>query len=297
MSSNIVEYQGAAIATVNEVVAQTLRVKEIMNTVMKPNVHYGIIPGTKKNTLYKPGAETLCVAFHIAPTYPDVVEDRFDDGVRYRVKCVGVHQSTGIVLAEGLGSCSSMEEKYKWRKTYIQKEFDATSPDRRRLDYWQSNDGREGANMQVRTEVADIENTLLKMASKRAFIAMVLNAVAASDVFAQDLEDLSAKVLSTMVEAEGAGEGDKKKTLKQPASKSGTGTVDTATGEVKESPIASAGQLKHTANKLEGAGKTMADALAHFKHADESKLTAAQCNEITAWAAQPPAEKALAEQS
>ena len=45
---------------------------------------------------------------------------------------------------------------------------------------------------QVRTESADLANTVLKMACKRAKIAMVLNVTAASDMFGQDLEDLDA---------------------------------------------------------------------------------------------------------
>jgi predicted phage-related endonuclease len=43
---------------------------------------------------------------------------------------------------------------------------------------------------QVRTEPADLANTILKMANKRAKMAMVLNVTAASDCFAQDLEDM-----------------------------------------------------------------------------------------------------------
>ena len=43
---------------------------------------------------------------------------------------------------------------------------------------------------QVRTEPADAANTALKMACKRAKIAMTLNVLAASDIFTQDIEDL-----------------------------------------------------------------------------------------------------------
>ena len=43
---------------------------------------------------------------------------------------------------------------------------------------------------QVRTNPADIANTVLKMAKKRAQIDLTLTATAASDCFTQDVEDL-----------------------------------------------------------------------------------------------------------
>lgn len=253
--NDIVSYQGTEIATATQVVAHVHRVQEIMKSVMKKDVHYGIIPGTEKNTLYKPGAELLCMSFHIAPTY-QVVEDRFDDGVRYRVTCSGVHQGSGRVVADGLGSCSSMEEKYKWCKTYNKKEFEATPIDRRRMNYGYNRQKREEYEvMQVRVETADIENTLLKMASKRALIAMTLNALAASDIFAQDLEDLSKKVIDMMNEDdEGGGEKratvnsksgkDKAAPKKEPADAKDSTAAKETNGADKESPPASDGMLK-----------------------------------------------------
>lgn len=303
MSDAVVEYQGHAVASVGQVTAHVHRIKEITTTVMKANVHYGIIPGTKKNTLYKPGAEALCVAFHIAPTYPDesTITERFVDsagldGVRIRVKCIGIHQGSGTVVAEGLGSCSSLEEKYKWRKAY-KREFDGTQPDRRRLDFGYNSSTREEYEiMQVRVETADLENTLLKMAAKRAMIAMTINATACSDTFTQDLEDLSKKVRDTIVDEESGGQ---KPGYKEPERKSGNGTVDKGTGEVTESPIASEGQLKHTTLKLEAAGKNMGQALVAFKLAPETKLTAKQCHDIVLWAQRPdgdPSKATAAEQ-
>jgi hypothetical protein len=55
---------------------------------------------------------------------------------------------------------------------------------------------------QIRTEPADLANTALKMACKRAKIAMVLNVTAASDMFSQDLEDLDAELVRHLAEDE-----------------------------------------------------------------------------------------------
>lgn len=160
-------------------------VQEVMHGIMKKDTHYGTIPGTPKPTLYKPGAEVLCVTFRVAQEYR--VEDlSTGDIARYRVTCVGRHQTTGIVLGEGLGECSSGEEKYKWRGAICTEEFNLTPENMRRVKFYKNGNK---AN-QVRTEAADLSNTVLKMACKRAMIAMTLNVTAASDIFTQDIEDI-----------------------------------------------------------------------------------------------------------
>lgn len=174
--------QNAGRMAVSEIIAHVSLVQEVMRAVMKPEIHYGVIPGTDKPTLYKQGAEVLCMAFRVADTYQ--VEDLSTaQVVRYRVTCTGMHQTTGVVLGSGMGEASSGEEKYKWRKAY-QEEFDATPADMRRV--------KKGkyTTMQVRTEPADLANTILKMANKRAKIAMTINVTACGDMFGQDLEDM-----------------------------------------------------------------------------------------------------------
>ncbi len=44
---------------------QVNAIQKLMEAVMKEGEHYGRIPGSRKPSLWKPGAETLCVAFHI----------------------------------------------------------------------------------------------------------------------------------------------------------------------------------------------------------------------------------------
>jgi hypothetical protein len=55
--------------------------------------------------------------------------------------------------------------------------------------------GKSWEDMQVRTEPADVANTVLKMAKKRAQIDLTLTATAASDIFTQDVEDLPEELL------------------------------------------------------------------------------------------------------
>jgi hypothetical protein len=174
--------------SVTEIRERVNLVQEVMRGIMKRDTHYGTIPGTPKPTLYKPGAEVLCVTFRIAQKYH--VTDLSDAlTTRYRVTCIGEHQVTGVILGEGLGECSSGEEKYKWRAAVCAEEFDLTPESMRRLKFAKYK-GNVEKKTQVRTEAADLANTVLKMACKRAMVAMTLNVTAASDIFTQDIEDL-----------------------------------------------------------------------------------------------------------
>lgn len=167
---------------VADIISHVALVQEVMRAVMKEDVHFGVIPGTDKPTLYKQGAEVLCMAFRVADSYQ--VEDlSTDDVVRYRVTCTGVHQISGLVLGTGMGEASSGEEKYKWRKAWDE-EFNATPANLRRIK------SGKYTTKQVRTEPADLANTILKMANKRAKIAMTINVTACGDMFGQDLEDM-----------------------------------------------------------------------------------------------------------
>ncbi len=185
--SNIVEVRHTLSAV--ELRAHKNTIAEVVRSVMQPEVHYGKIPGTDKPTLYQAGADCLLATFHIAPSFR--VEDLGGDGIsRYRVTCIGTHQGTGIVMGEGVGECSSGEDKYKWRRALCDEEFDATPETHRRVKFAKGRGGSVYKNQQIRTDPADFANTALKMAAKRAKVAMTLNVLAASDFFTQDVEDL-----------------------------------------------------------------------------------------------------------
>ncbi|KAF1046373.1 MAG: hypothetical protein GAK35_01058 [Herbaspirillum frisingense] len=163
-------------------------VQNIKDQLMKQDVHYGHIAGSQKPTLFKPGAEMLALAFRIADGYD--IEDLSSHGhVRYRVICTGTHLATHEVLGVGMGEASSEEEFFAWRDASA-REFDAApEEDRRERQAW-GDGGADVFVLQVRTNPADVANSILKVASKRAKTAMVLNVTASSDCFTQDLEDM-----------------------------------------------------------------------------------------------------------
>lgn len=179
--------------TVAEVVARVQLVQNVMATLMKKDVHYGVIPGTKKPSLWQPGAELLMVTFQFSPDQDLLrVEDLSGlDDKTYRVVMPIRHVPTGLIYGVGVGECSTNEEKYKWRRCVCQEEFDETPTDRRRLKWAWDFQGKKGYSIkQVRTEPADLANTVLKMAKKRALVDGAKGSTGASDIFDQDLEDL-----------------------------------------------------------------------------------------------------------
>mgnify|MGYP001481708942 CR=1 FL=1 len=194
-------------------------IAEVVASILEEDLDYWAIPGTgTKPALLKPGAERLAAAFGMAPSYrvvesevdhdrlvtfssrkwvdadpPLRADGRQDDELinqlcnsnrgrfqkrgersgggniwqwqvakveegeslglyRYVVECVLTARATGEVVGAALGSCSTMETRY------------------------------------IRTP-RDCENTVLKMASKRALVAAVLNTLSLSSRFTQDLED------------------------------------------------------------------------------------------------------------
>lgn len=194
--------QSSGRMAVADIISHVAMVQEVMRAVMKPDVHYGIIPGTDKPTLLKQGAEVLCMAFRVADSYQ--VEDLSNaDSVRYRVTCIGNHQMTGVVLGSGMGEASSNEEKYKWRKAF-EPEFNEAPPNMRRKKSGYNKQKRESYTVfQVRTEPADLANTILKMANKRAKIAMTINVTACGDMFGQDLDDMDEALRDHLTRHEG----------------------------------------------------------------------------------------------
>ncbi len=175
--------------SVEAIKEQVQTIQRLLKEVMIKDVHFGIVPGTSKPSLWKAGAEKIAATFQIRRQV--VVEDLSHGGeYEYRVKVVGLSAS-GMFLGEGVGHYSTLMTKYKWRKAVCQEEFDAT-PETRRRTTWKwvgsKDKGMAVEVNQVRQEPADLANTILKMATKSGDIAMVLSVTAASDVFSQDLD-------------------------------------------------------------------------------------------------------------
>ena len=155
--SNPVKLEPRIMATFDDVRERLKLFQEYINEFMVPGVDYGIIKGYQKPSLFKSGAEKLCDIFgfskHVEVT--NRIED-WDKGVfSYEVKSTLINKSTGLIEAEGFGSCNSREKSYRNQDPF------------------------------------NIVNTILKMAKKTALVDAVLNATNSSGLFTQDIEDLA----------------------------------------------------------------------------------------------------------
>lgn len=89
--------------------------------IMCQDQDFGVIPGTQKPTLLKPGAEKLCNFFGLEPDYIPVEEiadwtgEAHNGEMFYYIRYRCVLRRDGRVLGVGEGSCNSWESKYRYR--------------------------------------------------------------------------------------------------------------------------------------------------------------------------------------
>lgn len=116
---------------------------------------FGIIPGTgSKPTMLKPGAEKIVMLLGLTSEFEILESTRdFDQGFfQYQIKCQ--LKKNGFVVTEGIGSANTRERKY------------------------------------IKGDPYTLDNTVLKMAKKRALVDAALLVGSLSSIFTQDIEDM-----------------------------------------------------------------------------------------------------------
>lgn len=184
--------------TEQQIQEQVQLIQRVMKKVMKADVHYGTIPGCgDKPALLKPGAEKICLTFRLAAKF-QVEHTDFPGGHReYSVRCTLVAPN-GVEVGEGIGVCSTMENKYRYRWDNTGQQVPS--------EYWETRDpdllgGPQFAARKVggtwlifqkidHDNPADYYNTCAKMAKKRAHVDATLTTTAASDIFEQDIDEM-----------------------------------------------------------------------------------------------------------
>ena len=189
--------------------------KDFVSEILRENVDFGKVPGTDKPTLFKPGAEKLSRFFGLFIRLEELVRTEDWTGIdhnheafffyRYKAKAL----RGDAVIAEGIGSCSSWEKKYRYRNAErVCPECAEPAIIKGKKEYgggWLcfKKKGGCGAKFDINDESitgqevgqvinpnpADLVNTIDKMAQKRAIVAVVLLACNASEYFTQDMED------------------------------------------------------------------------------------------------------------
>jgi len=190
--------------TPEEFLSRRNTILSVMKNCMKEGTHYGKIEGCgDKPTLLLPGMEVLCSIFNIAPDYEVSITDMGNGHREYMVTCKIHNIKNEKFLGSGIGSCSTMESKYRYINDY--EDTGAIVPKK----YWKERDpsilgGKEYRPQKVnnewhvvkksgkieRPDPADVYNTVLKMAKKRALGDCIKGVTGCSDLYTVDIEDM-----------------------------------------------------------------------------------------------------------
>lgn len=127
--------------------------QSVVQKTLKNGHDYGVVGGTKRPTLLKPGAEKILMLMGLTSEYEIIerVQDYESGFFAFSVKCVLYRN--GIKITEGLGHANTRERRYNSQDPFT------------------------------------LANTVLKMAKKRAQVDAVLTVASLSEIFTQDLED------------------------------------------------------------------------------------------------------------
>jgi hypothetical protein len=175
---------------VGDVLSRARDIHAVMSSAMTENVHFGKIPGCDEPSLWKPGAEKIAMLFGIAVTMETIEEQISATEIYFRVRATATARD-GHVMGSAEAVCSTQEKKYRWRRPVCKQEFDEAGPGERRETWaleWYGPKGQRKSKpvkvQSVRTEVGEQIHTLLSMAQKRAYVALIRSVTAASDIFA-----------------------------------------------------------------------------------------------------------------
>lgn len=131
-------------------------IEVVVAKLLKPGRDYDIIPGCKKPSLLKSGAEKLAAYYGYSTSI--TILNRYEDYdkklVAYEVK-VTVYDTAGKIVAEGIGAANSRERKF------------------------------------LKGDFFSQINSVYKISKKRAFCDAIVTACSASGLFTQDMEDIA----------------------------------------------------------------------------------------------------------
>jgi len=145
---------------------------------LRDGTDYGVIPGVKEKSLFKPGAEKMASIFQLGSRIvkTDRTVDIKENFAMYEVTVEIFHVPSGKAIAQCTGVTNSQEKKWRERQEY---EWVGQYP----------NKVKKPKGAPVPTPIGDILNTMCKIAQKRAFVGGVVMATKASDFLTHDLAE------------------------------------------------------------------------------------------------------------
>lgn len=178
---------------------------------MRAGLDFGTIPGTgNKNVLLLPGAQKTAMYFNCYSRYRVQRVELGDGHLEVITTTRLISRNSKAIVAEGVGSCSTMETKYRYRKAARQcpacgGEFIIKGKEEYGggwLCYKAKGgcgakfpDGDESIEAQavgqvLNENVHDQRNTVLKMSKKRSLVDAALSLGCMAELFTQDLDDV-----------------------------------------------------------------------------------------------------------
>lgn len=152
-------------------------VAEMKKSVLRQGSDYDTIPGTKKPSLLKPGAEMLLLAaglgFEAEPVQDDAYRNH--EGATYR--CTVKRGDQIVASCDGYAG-------YDESRFYVSA-ADAEAKEKADAAHW-----KRAVKPAKFVEYRAPWNSVIKMAQKRALVGAALNATAGSGLFTQDVEDM-----------------------------------------------------------------------------------------------------------
>lgn len=196
----------AVIAAIEELNA----IRAFVGSEMKSGLDFGAIPGTSdKKVLLLPGAQKIAMMYNSCPDYHVTPTELGNGHVEYVVNTKLIDRCSGNTIGVGVGSCSTMESKYRWRKGERScPECGKTAISKGSAKYgggWFCSDRKGGCKAKFadgdpaiegqqtgrveHPDIADLRNTVLKMAMKRSLVSATIALACLSELFTQDLDD------------------------------------------------------------------------------------------------------------
>lgn len=148
-------YSGSEV--VEKAVADNAKINALVKEALTDKVHYGLIPGTSKKTLYQAGADVLARTFGLQIEY-ELIDKTIDieaNLIDYEYKAI-VYWN-GKKVGEAIASANTLEKKFAVKNG---------------------------------EHVFNKKNTIQQMSQKRAMVRAIRKVVGITEEFTQDLEDL-----------------------------------------------------------------------------------------------------------
>lgn len=218
-----------SVLSVDAVVKRVRYLQEVCRHMLVENEHYGSIAKGMKPSLWQGGAQIVAAAFRLEVEYETAIEKHLDlpigNGLHrtFTTTARVIHIPTRMHVATGVGSCSTLESKYRFRSNKELTEIPVPK------SYWNNKDAKGDYNDQIlvdaflaagltlasdqtitrdkspdgkwmiatrrdgavveNTNPADFWNTCEKMSCKRSGVMGIIWAVGGSQMFTQDVED------------------------------------------------------------------------------------------------------------